>query len=91
MFSLNLATKIFVIEKVQTCHLLCKKLGCYHSTSKTRVTDRIFKLSPMYASMIYQDSLNSIKVLLHLGKTPLTCSVMQTRCFSRKTSQDEVL
>ena len=35
-------------------HLLCKRQGCYHSASKTHVTDRIFKLSPVHASMIYQ-------------------------------------
>ena len=39
---------------IQTCHLLCKRLGCYHSTSKTRLRDRIFKLSPIHASVIYQ-------------------------------------
>ena len=35
-------------------HIVCKRPGCYHSTSKTRVRDRIFKLNPIYASVIYQ-------------------------------------
>ena len=39
---------------VWTCHLLCKSPRCYHSASKTRVAERIFKLSPIYASVIYQ-------------------------------------
>ena len=32
--------------------LLCKRPGCYHCTRKTHVTDRIFKSSPMHASVI---------------------------------------
>ena len=35
MFSMNSATKIFVIKRDRTCHLLCKRLGWYHSVSKT--------------------------------------------------------
>ena len=35
-------------------HLLCKGPGCYHSTSKTYVRDKIFKLNPIHASVIYQ-------------------------------------
>ena len=56
MFSLNSVTKIFVIKRVRTCHLLCKRRGCYHSTSKTHVRDRIFKLNLIHASVIYQIS-----------------------------------
>ena len=41
-------------KKAWTCHLLCKRPGCYHSTSKTHVRDRIFKLSPIHTSVIYQ-------------------------------------
>ena len=41
-------------QKVQTCHHLCKKPGCYHSANKTDVRDRIFKLSPIHVSVIYQ-------------------------------------
>ena len=29
-------------ERARTCHLLCKRPGCYHRTSKTRVSDRIY-------------------------------------------------
>ena len=46
--------KIFVIKRTRTCHLLCKRPGCYHSTSKTHVRDRIFKLSPIHAWVVYQ-------------------------------------
>ena len=35
-------------------HLLCKRPRCYHSISKTQVADRIFKLGPIHASVIYQ-------------------------------------
>ena len=51
MFSLNSAnsvTKIFFIKRAQTCHLLMLKehhLDTY---------ERIFKLSPIHASVIYQ-------------------------------------
>ena len=30
-------------ERARTCHLLCKRPGCYHSASKTHVRDRIIK------------------------------------------------
>ena len=29
-------------NRTLTCHLLCKRPGCYHSTSRTHVRDRIF-------------------------------------------------
>ena len=45
-------TKLFVIKRTQTCHLLCKRPGCYHSASKKHVRDRIFKLTPIHASAI---------------------------------------
>ena len=41
-------------KRAQTCHLLCKKPACYHNTSKIHVKDRIFKLTPSHASVIYQ-------------------------------------
>ena len=63
-FSLNVSTefsdKIFVItvkgleRNLLLSHLLCEKPECYHSTSKTHVRDRIFKLSSIHASVIYQ-------------------------------------
>ena len=34
-------------------HLLRKRPGCYHSTNKTHVRDRIFKLSPIHVYVIY--------------------------------------
>ena len=41
-------------KRVQTCHLLCKRPGWYHSTSKIHVRDRIFKLSAIHASAIFR-------------------------------------
>ena len=41
-------------KKARTCHLLCLRPGCYHSTSKTHGRARISKLSLIHASVIYQ-------------------------------------
>ena len=41
-------------KRTWTCHLLCERPRCYHITSKTHVRDRIFKLNPIHASVIYQ-------------------------------------
>ena len=41
-------------KRTRTCHLLCKRPECFHSTSKTHVRDRIFTLNPIHASVIYQ-------------------------------------
>ena len=38
---------------IRDCYLLCKRPSCCHSASKTQA-DRIFKLSPVHASVIYQ-------------------------------------
>ena len=56
--SLNLVTKIFAVMvkglKPATQHLLCKRPGCCHSASKIHVRERIFRLNPIYAQVIYQ-------------------------------------
>ena len=56
-FSLNSTKlgdkKIYVIKRTRTCHLLCKRPACNHSTRKTHIRDRIFKLSPIHISGIY--------------------------------------
>ena len=41
-------------KMTQTCHLLCRRPGCYDSASNTHVRNRFFKLSPICASVIYQ-------------------------------------
>ena len=41
-------------KRARTCHLLWERPGYYHSISKTHMRDRIFKLSPIYSSVIYQ-------------------------------------
>ena len=40
-------------KRVRTYHLLCKRPGWYDTASKTHVTDGIFKLTPIHASVIY--------------------------------------
>ena len=47
-------TKIFVITVKGIEPATSKRPGCYHSASKTQVKDRIFKLTPIHASVIYQ-------------------------------------
>ena len=39
---------------IRTCHFLCKRPRCYHSTIKTQVAESSFKLNPIHASVIYQ-------------------------------------
>ena len=41
-------------KMVWTGYLLCKRPGWYYNTGKTHARDRIFKLSPVHASVIYQ-------------------------------------
>ena len=41
-------------KRVRTCILLFERPGCYHRASKTHVRERIFKLTPIHASGIYQ-------------------------------------
>ena len=64
-------TKIFVtmVKGLEFCHLLCKRPGCYHSTNKTHVRDRIFKLSPIHASVQFNGS-----------SAPLRTSSIVLRC-----------
>ena len=54
-FSLNVVTKSIChySKKDWTCHLLCKIPGCYHRARKTWVAERIFKLNPIHALVIY--------------------------------------
>ena len=56
-FPLNVftVTKNFYSENIiRTCHFLSKIPRCYNSISKTQVAERIFKLSPSHAPVIYQ-------------------------------------
>ena len=62
-FSLNVFTEFAEVSDknichyskgVQTCHHLCKRPAGYQNARKTHVRDRIFKLSPIHASVIYQ-------------------------------------
>ena len=55
IWQLNSVTKICHYSKrARTCHLLCNRPEYYHNTSKTHVRDRIFRLSPIHASMIFR-------------------------------------
>ena len=42
-----------VSKRAQTCHPLHQRPGCYYSTSKKHVRDRIFKLTPIHAPATY--------------------------------------
>ena len=66
-------TKIFVItlKRARTWQFLCKTRGCFHSAGKTHVRDRIFRLTPIHASMIYQIP-DFTEFLFLLGKTLLS-------------------
>ena len=46
--------KYLSLKGVPTCQILCKRPSCYHGTSKTHVSDRIFKLTPIHALVIYK-------------------------------------
>ena len=57
MFSLNPANSVTKIchysKRIRTpSHLLCNEPTCYHSASQTHVKGKIFKLSPIHASVI---------------------------------------
>ena len=67
-FSLNVFTEFIEFsdksichysKRAQTCHLLCKRPGCYHSTRKTRVRGRI----PNSCFSDLSDSLNLLNSL----------------------------
>ena len=64
-FFLSVFTQFTEFSDKIICHYSEKKefkppnscvrdLGCYRSTSKTQVRDRMFKLTPIHASVIYQ-------------------------------------
>ena len=53
-FFLNVLTEFSDKNYLSLKWLLYKRPICYHSPSKTPVRDRIFKFSPLHASVIYQ-------------------------------------
>ena len=50
--------KKFIIKTISTCSVLCKTPRFYHRAIKTPVTDSIFKLTLIHASVISYDLLN---------------------------------
>ena len=63
---------------------MCKRPGCYHSTSKTHVRDRILKLSPIHASVTirFPEFAEFSEFLIHLGKTLMNWGKFQeTLCY----------
>ena len=47
--------RLFSNERLfRSCHLLCKRPRCHDSANKTHVAEKIFKLSSIHASVIYQ-------------------------------------
>ena len=84
-FSLNVFTEFsefndknicHYCKRVQICHLLCWRPGCYHSTSKTHVRDRIFILSLIHVQLFIRFP-EFTKFLFHLMKTPLKDAVVR--------------
>ena len=65
-FSLNVFTEFAEFgdkkndygKRARTCHLLCKRPGCYHNASNTHVRDRIW--SPIQYSVVYQNPIESL-------------------------------
>ena len=56
---------------------MCKKQKCYHCAKETQVTERIIKLTPIHASVIYQILWNLeiykiYRMRLHLGKIQIS-------------------
>ena len=51
----------------------CERPRCYHSASEKHVRDRIFKLTPIHASVIINlpEFAEFSEFLFHLGKTPI--------------------
>ena len=58
-------------KRARTCHLLCKRPECYHSASKTHM----WETGSLSDSLNSLNSLNLMKVLHHLGKTPMSSNV----------------
>ena len=79
--------KIFVItvkgSNLPPSHLLCKGPGCYHSTGKTDVERGCFNWAQFMLQWFLDslNSVNSVKVLLYLGKTPLPQRLKQRTLF----------
>ena len=45
--------EIIVAKKLYSNYLLSNKPGCYLSARKTQITERIFKMNLIHASVIY--------------------------------------
>ena len=55
----------------------CKRPGCYNSVSKTHVRDRIIKMTPIHASVIYQ--IPSVHwILVPFRENSTDCNILQT-------------
>ena len=68
---------ILVIKRAWSCHVLCKRPGCYHSDQQDICEQRmIFKLGPILASVIYWifGFSEFCEFLIHLGITPMSVS-----------------
>ena len=56
MDPLDPVTKYLWKKVIWNCSLLCKGPGCYQRVIKTSVTESIFKLTPIHASVIFEIS-----------------------------------
>ena len=90
---------LVIYKRTWTYNFLCKGSECYQSATTTHATDRIFKLNPIHASVIYQipwyllnllKSINSMKVLLHLGETPININQLNNPFWPKNTAVIQV-
>ena len=84
MFSLNSVTKIKLFSKdcwAQTHYLLCEKQGLYHYATDTSDREDSFNYSNSCFSDLSDslNSLNSVKILLYLGKNPIISLLAQEK------------
>ena len=79
-------------KRARTCHLLCQRPGCYHSASKTYVDTGSLNWAQFMLQWFSDspNSLNSEKVLLYLGKTPLRCHFCVRFCLVGMKLNSEV-
>ena len=77
-------------KRAQTCHFLCKRPGCYHSTSKRQVADTIFKLTPIHVSVIYHIPwirwIHWISDLFTSRKNSNTLTILSVQLMSKKNN-----
>ena len=62
VIKIDLDLFIITVKGFEPANSCAKRLGCYHSTSKTHTRNKIFKLPPNHAFVILSISLNSVNL-----------------------------